>query len=76
MAKTKKIRIHKLTDMGWSKLVEVCSSDDEKLCYDPDKDADILTDTIMDQQKYIRENEETKFKNIVEVFREVLHVYK
>lgn len=44
MAKSKKIRIHKLTDMGWSKLVEVCTSDDEKLCYDPDKDADILTD--------------------------------
>lgn len=38
------------------------------------KDADIITDTIMDQQKYIRENEETKFNNIVEVFREVLHV--
>lgn len=38
------------------------------------KDADIITDTIMAQQKYLRENEMSKFKNIVSVFREVLNV--
>lgn len=38
------------------------------------KDADIITDTIMVQQKYLRENEMSKFKNIVAVFREVLNV--
>jgi len=38
------------------------------------KNSDIITDKIMDQQKYIIKNEMSKLKNIVEVFREVLNV--
>lgn len=35
-----------------------------------------ISDTIIAQQKYLKENEMKKFKNIVEVFREVLNVQK
>ena len=35
---------------------------------------DIITDTILAQQKYLRENEMSKFNNVLEVFMEVLNV--
>lgn len=38
------------------------------------KDPHIINDTIVAQQRYIRENEMSKFKNIVMIFREVLNV--
>jgi hypothetical protein len=38
------------------------------------RDVDIIADTIRAQQRYLRENEMSKFKNIVAVFREVLDV--
>lgn len=44
MAKPKNIRIHQLTDYGWGKLKEVCTNSDSEMCFDPAKDADMLTD--------------------------------
>jgi len=37
-------------------------------------DKDIVTDAISTQQKYVRENEMSKFDNIIDVFSEVLNV--
>jgi hypothetical protein len=37
-------------------------------------DEDIITDKILAQQRYLRENEMSKFNNVVDVFAEVLNV--
>jgi hypothetical protein len=38
------------------------------------QDKESIKKTILVQQKYLRENEMSKFNNIVDVFRKVLHV--